>query len=408
MKRDRVAVVVGTRPEAIKLAPVVRALRDREDIDTVVVSTGQHRQMLDQVFSRFGLQPDVELSLMQPDQTLADLTARALSTMDGTLAALSPRLLLVQGDTTTAFAAALSAFYRRVPVAHVEAGLRSGDIDNPYPEEANRRLASVVVSIHFTPTRLSRKNLLDEGVPADRVLVTGNTVVDALHTILETPCPFEGTPIEGLRLDGRLLLVTSHRRESWGQDLQNICLALLDIVERHPDVRVVYPVHLNPNVRTTVRGLLEGVDRIHLTEPLDYLVFVNLLRRCHFILTDSGGVQEEAPTLHKPLLLLRAVTERPEAFALGVARIVGTGREDIVREAERLLSDPQAYARMAGAANPYGDGCASDRIALALARWLHGERPLLHPWEELAHGAPVPAAEGRAQERAGEPAGVPA
>jgi UDP-N-acetylglucosamine 2-epimerase (non-hydrolysing) len=394
MQRDRVVVVVGTRPEAIKLAPVVRALRDQAHLETVVVSTGQHRQMLDQVFSRFGFQPDVELSLMQPNQTLAGLTARALSTMDEALAKLSPRLLVVQGDTTTAFAAALGAFYRRVPVAHVEAGLRSGDMENPFPEEANRRLASALSDVHFAPTSLSRQNLLREGVSPDRVLVTGNTVVDALHTLLEVPCSFEGTPVEGLPLDGsRLLLVTSHRRESWGEDLQNICLALLDIVERHPDVRVVYPVHLNPNVRATVLGLLEGVDRIHLTEPLDYLTFINLLRRSHFILTDSGGVQEEAPTLRKPLLLLRAVTERPEAFALGLGRIVGTRREDIVREAETLLSDPQAYRRMAGAQNPYGDGRAADRIALAITRWLRGERPLLRPSEELPHAGCAAAAE---------------
>jgi UDP-N-acetylglucosamine 2-epimerase (non-hydrolysing) len=391
MQRERVAVVVGTRPEAIKLAPVVRALRDEGDVEAVVVSTGQHRQMLDQVFSRFGLQPDVELSLMQPNQTLAGLTSRALSTMDEALAEMSPRLLIVQGDTTTAFAAALSAFYRRVPVAHVEAGLRSGDLRNPYPEEANRRLASVLTELHFAPTWLSKQNLLDEGVSPDRVLVTGNTVVDALHTLLEVPCSFEGTPIEGVPLDGsRLMVVTSHRRESWGEDLQNICLALLDIVERHPDVRVVYPVHLNPNVGGTVRRLLEGVDRIHLTEPLDYLTFVNLLRCSDFILTDSGGVQEEAPTLGKPLLLLRAVTERPEAFALGLARIVGTHREDIVQEAERLLCDSRAYNRMAGTPNPYGDGRASERIALALGRWIRGESPLLHPSEELGPAAQPP------------------
>ena len=394
--KDRVAVVVGTRPEAIKLAPVVRALRDKAGIEAVVVSTGQHREMLDQVFSRFGLRPDVELNLMRPNQTLAELTGRALSSMDATLEDLSPRLLVVQGDTTTAFAAALSAFYRRVPVAHVEAGLRSGDTRNPFPEEANRRLASVLADIHFAPTALSRQNLLNEGVSPDRVLVTGNTVVDALHTLLEVPCSFEGTPVEDLPLhDGsRLLLVTSHRRESWGEELENICLALRDIVERHPDVRVVYPVHLNPNVRGTVLGLLDGMDRIHLTEPLDYLTFVNLLRRSDFILTDSGGVQEEAPTLHKPLLLLRAVTERPEAFALGLARIVGTRREDIVREAESLLSNPLAYRRMADAQNPYGDGQASDRIALAVTRWLCGERPLLHPSEELLQTGRATVAEG--------------
>ncbi len=321
---------------------------------------------------------------MQPNQSLPDLTSRALAAMSGVLGELSPGLLMVQGDTTTAFVAALAAFYRKIPVAHVEAGLRSRDTRNPFPEEINRRLASVLTDIHFAPTSLSRRNLLGEGVGSDAIAVTGNTVVDALHTLLEAPFSFEATPLAEIPLEGhRVILVTSHRRESWGSDLENICLALRDLVETHPDVRVVYPVHMNPNVRTTVHSLLDGVDRIHLTEPLDYLTFINLLRRSYLILTDSGGVQEEAPTLRKPLLLLRMVTERPEAFELGMAKVVGTGHDDIFFEASRLLSDASAYREMTGDRNPYGDGRAGERIAAAIGRWMRDERPLLSPEEEL-------------------------
>jgi len=384
MRTNRVVIVLGTRPEAIKLAPVIRALRRRGEVETIVVSTGQHRQMLDQVLARFELVPDRDLDLMQPNQSLPDLTSRALAAMSGVLGELSPGLLMVQGDTTTAFVAALAAFYRKIPVAHVEAGLRSRDTRNPFPEEINRRLASVLTDIHFAPTSLSRRNLLGEGVGSDAIAVTGNTVVDALHTLLEAPFSFEATPLAEIPLEGhRVILVTSHRRESWGSDLENICLALRDLVETHPDVRVVYPVHMNPNVRTTVHSLLDGVDRIHLTEPLDYLTFINLLRRSYLILTDSGGVQEEAPTLRKPLLLLRMVTERPEAFELGMAKVVGTGHDDIFFEASRLLSDASAYREMTGDRNPYGDGRAGERIAAAIGRWMRDERPLLSPEEEL-------------------------
>ncbi len=292
----------------------------------------------------------------------------------------------MQGDTTTAFAAALAAFYKKVPVAHVEAGLRSGDIFQPWPEEANRRLAGVVTQLHFAPTPLARENLLAEAVPSKDVVVTGNTIVDAverlqeMHTI-EHPLP-EGVPDDG----SQMVLVTSHRRESWGTELQNICDALVQLVERFPKIRVVYPVHLNPNVCSTVEARLGNRDRVHLIPPVDYFQFLSLLRRCHLVLTDSGGVQEEAPIFHKPVLVLRKVTERPEAAQMGMAKIVGTAREVIVREASRLLSNQFAYQTMASGECPYGDGLAAARIATALSRWLQGEQPAL-PEAEQFQGA---------------------
>jgi UDP-N-acetylglucosamine 2-epimerase (non-hydrolysing) len=388
MRTDRIVVVLGTRPEAIKLAPVIRALDQRKELETVIVATGQHRQMLDQVLSRFQLFPDLDLDLMQPNQSLSGLTSRALNAIEKVIEETMPRLVMVQGDTTTAFVSALAAFYQKVPVAHVEAGLRSHRMYDPFPEEINRRLAGVVADIHLAPTTHARRNLEREGIPPQAIAVTGNTVVDALHALLQAPFSFEGTPIADLPLNGhRVLLVTSHRRESWGRDLENICLALRDLVNAYSDIRVVYPVHMNPNVRSTVHEIIGGVDRIHLTAPLDYLTFINLLRCSFMILTDSGGVQEEAPTLQKPLLLLRAVTERPEAFELGMAKVVGTRRDDIVREASKLLSDPNEYRQMLGTQNPYGDGRAGDRAAVAVCRWLRNDRPLLRPGEELHESA---------------------
>ncbi len=381
--RKRIAVVMGTRPEAIKMAPVVHALRRHpERFETLVVATAQHRQMLDQVMAIFRIVPDVDLDLMQPDQSLSELAARVLKTMDATLRDLQPDLLLVQGDTTTVLATALAAFHLGVPVGHVEAGLRSHDLRNPFPEEMNRRLTSVLTAIHLAPTPLAAEELQQERIDPARIVVTGNTVVDALHELLREPFAIDATPLAGLPLDrGRLLVVTSHRRESWGRDLENTCLALRDLVERFADLQVVYPVHLNPNVRRTVIELLGEAGRIHLTEPLDYFTFVNLMRRCDLILTDSGGVQEEAPTLGKPLLVLRKLTERPEAFHAGLSKVVGNSRETIVAEAGRLLEDPDAYRRMVSAANPFGDGHAAERIVLALTRWSEGKTPLLQPGE---------------------------
>ena len=382
--KKQIGIVFGTRPDAIKMAPVVLELRKRSgEFNTVAISTGQHRQMLDQVLQVFDVSTEIDLDLMRHNQTLNGLTCRILTAMDELLAENPLDCLLVQGDTTTAFAAALAAFYRKVPVAHVEAGLRSRDIFQPWPEEVNRRLAAVVTQLHFAPTTLARENLLAEAVPANDVVVTGNTIVDSVHRLLqmqtiEHPLP-EGVPDDG----APLVLMTSHRRESWGVELENICDSILELVERFPHIRIVYPVHLNPNVCSTVEARLGNRDRVHLIPPVDYFQFLSLLRRCYFVLTDSGGVQEEAPIFHKPVLVLRKVTERPEASLLGMAKIVGTSREAIVREASKLLSSELTYQTMAAGECPYGDGHASARIATALSRWLEGEQPVLHESEQF-------------------------
>jgi UDP-N-acetylglucosamine 2-epimerase (non-hydrolysing) len=382
--RKRIGIVFGTRPDAIKMAPVVLELANRPDeFEAVVISTGQHRQMLDQVLRVFNVDVDVELDLMRHNQTLNGLTRRILEAMDSLLAETPLDCLLVQGDTTTAFAAALAAFYRKVPVAHVEAGLRSWDLFQPWPEEANRKLAAVVTQLHFAPTPLSRENLLAEAVRDEDIVVTGNTIVDAVERLLEMqtiehPLP-AGVPDDG----SKLVLLTSHRRESWGAELENICDSILELVERFSNIRVVYPVHLNPNVTTTVQARLGNRDRVHLVPPVDYFQFLSLLRRSYLVLTDSGGVQEEAPIFHKPVLVLRKLTERPEASRMGMAKVVGTAREVIVREASRLLSNEFAYKTMAAGDCPYGDGRAAARIATALSRWLDGEQPILHSSEQF-------------------------
>lgn len=373
------------------MAPVVHALRRHSGrFETIVVATAQHRQMLDQVLSMFEIEPDVDLDLMRQDQSLSELASRVLTTMNATLHDLRPDLIMVQGDTTTVLATAMAAFHRSIPVAHIEAGLRSHDLRNPFPEEMNRRLTSALTSIHLAPTPLARQELLRENIPGERIAVTGNTVVDALHQLIQEPFDWRGTPLESIPFEGRrLLVVTSHRRESWGEDLENTCLALRDLVERFADLLVVYPVHLNPIVRKTVMSVLAGIERIQLTEPLDYLAFVNLMRKCHFILTDSGGVQEEAPTLGKPLLVLRKLTERPEAFHAGLSKVVGTSREAIVTEACRLLEDEEAYRAMVSSHNPFGDGRAAERIVMALERWARGQSPLLDAAEQFVPVCPV-------------------
>jgi len=375
----RVIAVLGTRPEAIKLALVIHELRRRsEEFETAVIHTGQHRTMLDHALKIFQIKPDFLLDVMRPNQTLSSLTARVLDTVENACNQFQPNMVLVQGDTTTAFASALAAYYCKIPVGHIEAGLRSWDIYNPFPEEVNRRLVSVMTEIHFAPTALSRDNLLAEGVPNAKIVVTGNTVVDTLRALSQVPHSWDNTPLEGIPTDHcRLVLVTSHRRESWGADQEGMCLALKDLVKKHEDIRVVYPVHLNPNVRSTVNALLHDTERIHLTEPLDYITFVSLLQRCFLVLTDSGGIQEEAPTFGKPVLVLRKVTERPEASQFGMAKIIGMSREGIVSEADRLLTDPDAYQDMSEGGNPYGDGHGSERIVEAIARWYHKQTPLL-------------------------------
>jgi len=383
-KRPTVGLVFGTRPEAIKMAPVIYELQKRStEIQPVLISTSQHRQMLDQVLEVFGISPDMDLNLMTHNQSLNGITCRVLQATDAALESTQLDCLMIQGDTTTAFAAALAAFYRKIPVAHVEAGLRSRDIYNPYPEEVNRRLAGVVTELHFAPTQIARDNLLAEGVEPGKIAVTGNTVVDAVKILtrmraIDRPLP-EGIPDDG----SRIILITSHRRESWGTELENVCDAIAELVNSFPDVRVIYPVHMNPNVRNTVMSRLNNMGRVHLIPPMDYFGFLSLLRRCYLVLTDSGGVQEEAPTFHKPVLVLRKVTERPEASMMGLARIIGTSREAIVSEAAELLSDPVAYRSMSEGENPYGDGRAAERIVEGLARWFRGKRPVLDDWKQF-------------------------
>ena len=375
----RIIAVLGTRPEAIKLALVIHALRQRsQEFETAVVHTGQHRTMLDHALQFFKIKPDFDLDVMRPNQTLNSLTGRVLDTVENACHRFEPNMVLIQGDTTTAFASALAAYYCKIAVGHIEAGLRSHDLYNPFPEEANRRLASVLTEIHFAPTALARDNLLAEGVPAEKIVVTGNTVIDTLRALSVLPHSWENTPLAGIPDDNsRLVLVTSHRRESWGTDQEHMCMALKDLVQQHPDIRIVYPVHMNPNVRTTVNALLQNTDRIHLTEPLDYITFVSLLRRCFLVLTDSGGIQEEAPTFGKPVLVLRKLTERPEASQFGMAKIIGMSREGIVNETSHLLNDAEAYQDMSEGENPYGDGHSSERIVEAVARWYAKKTPLL-------------------------------
>jgi UDP-N-acetylglucosamine 2-epimerase len=366
-----ILVIFGTRPEAIKLAPVIEALADTPTLTPRVCVTGQHREMLDQMLTLFGITPHHDLDVMRPDQDLFDLTARTLTGLRAVLDAERPAAVLVQGDTTTAMAASLAAFYRKIPLAHVEAGLRSGRPYDPYPEEMNRRVTTLLAAWHYAPTTLAEANLRREGIRADRIVVTGNTIVDALHAIvhrLERNPTANAPAVPTQQLAGRrLVLVTGHRRESFGEGLRNICLALRDLAERHPDVIIVYPVHLNPAVQQPVREILAGRPNVVLTAPLDYLPFVDLMRRAYLILTDSGGLQEEAPSLGVPVLVMRETTERPEAIAAGTAQLVGTGRDAIVAAATRLLTDSAAHARMRSAQNPFGDGAAAPRIAAHLA-----------------------------------------
>jgi len=384
-ERIKVLVVVGTRPEVIKVAPVIERLkRQPDEFETIIVATGQHRELLDQALSLFHISPDIDFNLMDSCQSLPILTSRVLENMSVALNTVKPDIILVQGDTTTAFASTLAAFYQHVPVAHIEAGLRSYNKYGPFPEEINRRLTSVLADIHFAPTPLAKEALLNEGVAADKIVITGNTVVDALMHVSQLPFFLHNSVLEDVDLNNhRLVLVTSHRRESWGLDLQNICEAIKELVQKHPDIVVVYPVHPNPIVKNTAEQILKGLDRIYLVKPLDYMTFVNVMKKAYIILTDSGGLQEEAPTLKKPLLLLRDVTERPEAFEAGLARTVGTDRERIVREVDNLLNDEKLYREMTNWQNPYGDGKAADRIVTALFRWANGIKPLLTPFVEF-------------------------
>ncbi|MEN1678054.1 MAG: UDP-N-acetylglucosamine 2-epimerase (non-hydrolyzing) [Planctomycetota bacterium] len=374
----RIAVLMGTRPEAIKLAPVISALADADGLEPFVVNTGQHRELIDQVISRFGIHVDRDLAVMRPDQSLATLTGRLVTAIDEVLVATDPSMVIVQGDTTTVLAGALASFYRRVPVGHVEAGLRTGDLASPFPEEANRRLTTTLAALHFAPTERSEQNLLAEGVDASRVLVTGNTVIDALHMEVarqRAPETREAitrqlTAIVGPEFGERpMVLVTGHRRENFGEGFQQICDALAELARRHAETLFVYPVHLNPNVKQVVHQRLGDAKNIRLVPPQSYREFVALLERCTLVLTDSGGVQEEAPSLGKPVLVMRDTTERPEGVDAGTVKLVGPVAEAIIENAHRLLTDSAAYRQMAEATNPYGDGQASGRIVGAIQQF---------------------------------------
>ncbi len=363
----KVLLVFGTRPEAIKMAPLVIRLLKDESFETRVCVTAQHREMLDMVLELFQLVPDYDLDLMSAGQSITDITTRVLTGMEEILIKERPDLVLVHGDTTTTMAAALSAFYQKVDVGHVEAGLRSGNIYSPYPEEMNRRITGTLAKLHFAPTAGNKENLLAGGVSEDNIFVTGNTVIDALHMVVEEEYVFPVPLLNNLDYKNRrIILLTAHRRENWGAGMQNIFRAVRKIVEKIPDTELIYPVHLNPRVKDDAYKLLAGLERIHLIPPLDYAPFANLMARSHLVLTDSGGIQEEAPALGKPVLVLRTETERPEAVEAGTVKIIGVEEERIVQEAQLLMDSSAAYEEMARAVNPYGDGRAAERIVAAI------------------------------------------
>ena len=377
----KVLVVFGTRPEAIKMAPVIRALSKVQGLCVVTCVTAQHRQMLDQVMEIFAIRPDHDLNVMSENQDLFGLSARLLSLLGGVLIAERPDLVLVQGDTTTTFIAALSAFYLKIPVGHVEAGLRTFDNFQPFPEEMNRRLTTALSDYHFVPTPRAMENLLREGIPKHRIHLTGNTVVDALRHVVGTVARdrvFQDRMAKryAFLVNGRrIVLVTGHRRENFGVPLGRICLAIRTLAMRYPEITFVYPVHLNPNIKGPVEKLLGGIVNVNLIMPLDYCEMVHFMTRCTLIMTDSGGIQEEAPSLGKPVLVLREKTERPEAVEAGTARIVGTDVERIVDGASLLLDDEVEYRSMATAVNPFGDGTAGEKIACIVAKIALGESP---------------------------------
>jgi len=365
MQKLTVVCSIGTRPEAIKMAPVVLALQADPAFDVKVLATAQHRDMLDQVLDIFGITPDHDLDIMQANQGLPELTARLMLGLTEVLKEVKPDLVIAQGDTTTVLVTALASFYQRIPFAHVEAGLRTGDMDYPFPEEMNRVLAGRLTTLHFAPTTSSRDNLLREAIPESSVHVTGNTVIDALLDVVGRDIP------SGIALDPaqRMILVTAHRRENFGEPFAQICQALRALADANPDIQIVYPVHPNPNVHDVAHRELGDHPRILLTKPVDYGPFVSLMKHAYLLLTDSGGVQEEAPALAKPVLVLRAETERPEAVDAGVVKLIGTDRDTIINQTQRLLDDPQAYAAMARGVSPYGDGKSAARIRDIIRRY---------------------------------------
>lgn len=374
----KVMTVFGTRPEAIKMAPLVKALEQAEDMKSIVAVTAQHREMLDQVLILFEITPDYDLNIMSKGQTLYDVTNKTLEGLKEVLEVSQPDIVLVHGDTTTTFAGALSAFYQQIPVGHVEAGLRTGDIYSPYPEEMNRKLTGALTTYHFAPTSIAQINLLEENIKEESIFVTGNTVIDALSTTVKKKYKFPEEVLNEIDYSKRrVVLVTTHRRENLGEPMRQVYRAIRRIVEEFTDIEVVFPMHRNPNVRTIVAEELGNIERVHLIDPLEYEPFANLMARSYLVMTDSGGIQEEAPSLGKPVLVLRDTTERPEAVAAGTVKLVGTDEMAVYLAAYELLSDEKAYKSMAGAINPYGDGRASKRIveALRFALLGIGERP---------------------------------
>ena len=363
----KVMTIFGTRPEAIKMAPVVKALEAADDMESIVTVTAQHREMLDQVLHLFSITPDYDLNIMSQGQTLYDVTCKALLGLQGVLKEAKPDVVLVHGDTTTTFVGALAAFYEGIPVGHVEAGLRTGNIYSPFPEEMNRKLTGAIGSYHFAPTSTSESNLLKENINPAHLYVTGNTVIDALQTTVQTDYTFKEELLNQIDyINNKVILVTTHRRENLGDPMRNVYEAIRDIINEQEDVEVIFPMHRNPKVRNIVQDVLGHMDRVHLIEPLEYEPFANLMARTYLIMTDSGGIQEEAPSLGKPVLVLRDTTERPEAVEAGTVKLVGTDKESVYRTATELIVNKEAYLAMSNAVNPYGDGLASDRIVQAL------------------------------------------
>ena len=365
----KVMSIFGTRPEAIKMAPLVKKLNEDPQIRSVLCVTAQHREMLDQVLDLFGLTPDYDLNIMKPNQTLSMITANVLTGLDPILEKEKPDIVLVHGDTSTTFSAALAAFYHRIPVGHVEAGLRTYDMYSPFPEEVNRVLTGHLTSVHFAPTQRNADNLIREGIDPEKIIITGNTVIDALLEVADRPYEFEDETLKHIDFENkRVIAVTCHRRENLGEYMHNIFEAIREIAEDFEDVEVVYPVHMNPKVRAAASEVFGGCANVHLIEPLSYQPFVNLMAKSYFIITDSGGMQEEAPSLGKPVLVVRKETERPEAVSAGTVKLAGVRRETIAALARELLTDRKAYDAMSKASNPYGDGTACDKILAAL-KW---------------------------------------
>lgn len=368
MNKVKVLVVFGTRPEAVKMAPIVKALKnDEEHFISKVCVTAQHRDMLDQVLKIFDIEPDYDLNIFQSGQTLTQITCRALSGLEGVIEEFKPDLILVQGDTTTVFSGALAAFYHQVKIGHVEAGLRSGNLYSPYPEEANRMLTGVLTDFHFAPTQTSKNNLLREGYDENKIFITGNTSIDALGWVIDKNYKFSEEALNNIDFEKKkVILLTAHRRENIGEPMENIFSAVRRAAEENKDVEVIYPMHLNPKVREIARKLFDGMENVHLIEPLDYLPFTNLMSKCYLVVTDSGGVQEEAPSLGKPVLVVRKETERPEGISAGTAKLAGTDGEVIYNELNILINNEEEYKKMANAVNPYGDGMAAMHIIDAI------------------------------------------